>query len=73
MIKQDQEWNKIGKQMENIKEMGDVTSGMASTIVQIYLKQILEAFLHSNISVAFGCCTSYSTCTSARACAIRFK
>lgn len=50
MIKQDQEWNKIGK-LENIKEMGDVTSGMASTIVQIYLKQILEAFLNSAIGV----------------------
>ena len=50
MIKQDQEWNKLGK-LENIKEMGDVTSGMASTIVQIYLKQILEAFLHSDITV----------------------
>lgn len=50
MIKQDQEWQKIA-QNESIKEMGDVTSGMASTIVQIYLKQILESFLHSDVSV----------------------
>jgi len=50
MIKQDQEWNKTSKS-HDIKEMGDVTSGMASTIVQIYLKQILEAFLHSDLSV----------------------
>lgn len=50
MIRQDAEWNKNAK-MENIKEMGDVTSGMASTIVQIYLKQILEAFLHDDLKV----------------------
>jgi cohesin loading factor subunit SCC2 len=50
MIKQDQEWQK-NKKLEDIKEMGDVTSGMASTIVQIYLKQILEAFLHRDLSV----------------------
>ena len=50
MIRQDQEWTKHAK-MESIKEMGDVTSGMASTIVQIYLKQILEAFLHSDLQV----------------------
>lgn len=50
MIKQDQEWTKNPKN-HDIKDMGDVTSGMASTIVQIYLKQILEAFLHSELSV----------------------
>ena len=50
MIRQDAEWTKNAK-LENIKEMGDVTSGMASTIVQIYLKQILEAFLHNDLKV----------------------
>jgi len=50
MIRLDQEWNKTSK-IENLKEMGDVTSGMASTIVQIYLKQILEAFLHKDLTV----------------------
>lgn len=50
MIRQDAEWTKNSK-LENIKEMGDVTSGMASTIVQIYLKQILEAFLHDDLKV----------------------
>jgi len=50
MIKQDQEWTKNAKH-HDIKEMGDVTSGMASTIVQIFLKQILESFLHSDLSV----------------------
>ncbi|OAD53238.1 Nipped-B-like protein [Eufriesea mexicana] len=50
MIKQDMEWAKMSKQ-ENLKEMGDVSSGMASTVIQSYVKQILESFLHMNISV----------------------
>ncbi|KZC07974.1 PREDICTED: nipped-B-like protein [Dufourea novaeangliae] len=50
MIKQDMEWAKMSKQ-ENLKEMGDVSSGMASTVIQLYVKEILEAFLHVNISV----------------------
>lgn len=50
MIKQDQEWAKLSKQ-ENLKEMGDVSSGMASTVIQLYLKEILESFLHLNVSV----------------------
>ncbi|XP_068082252.1 nipped-B-like protein isoform X2 [Anabrus simplex] len=50
MIKQDQEWSKLSKK-ENLKEMGDVSSGMASTVIQLYLKEILESFLHPNIAV----------------------
>lgn len=50
MIKQDQEWAKLSKQ-ENLKEMGDVSSGMASTVIQLYIKEILESFLHANINV----------------------
>jgi cohesin loading factor subunit SCC2 len=50
MIKQDQEWSKLSKQ-ENLKEMGDVSSGMASTVIQLYLKEILESFLHPNVGV----------------------
>ncbi|KAJ8678892.1 hypothetical protein QAD02_014679 [Eretmocerus hayati] len=50
MIKQDLEWAKLSKQ-ENLKEMGDVTSGMASAVIQRYLKQILESFLHSDLQV----------------------
>ncbi|XP_069694432.1 nipped-B-like protein A [Periplaneta americana] len=50
MIKQDQEWAKLSKQ-ENLKEMGDVSSGMASTVIQLYLKEILESFLHPNVGV----------------------
>ncbi|XP_017893232.1 nipped-B-like protein B [Ceratina calcarata] len=50
MIKQDMEWAKMSKQ-ENLKEMGDVSSGMASTVIQLYVKEILESFLHANVSV----------------------
>lgn len=38
-------------QQENLKEMGDVSSGMASTVIQLYLKEILEAFLHPSVGV----------------------
>ncbi|XP_014208560.1 nipped-B-like protein [Copidosoma floridanum] len=50
MIKQDLEWAKMSKK-ENLKEMGDISSGMASAVIQRYLKQILESFLHANLSV----------------------
>ncbi|KAL0842082.1 hypothetical protein ABMA28_014275 [Loxostege sticticalis] len=45
MIRQDKEWSKRSKH-ENLKEMGDVSSGMASTVIQLYLKEILGSFLH---------------------------
>ncbi|XP_026758153.1 nipped-B protein [Galleria mellonella] len=50
MIRQDKEWSKRSKH-ENLKEMGDVSSGMASTVIQLYLKQILGSFLHSSTVV----------------------
>ncbi|CAG0895763.1 unnamed protein product, partial [Darwinula stevensoni] len=50
MMKMDQEWSRLGKN-ESLKDMGDVSSGMASTVIQVYLKQILESFLNRNISV----------------------
>lgn len=31
--------------------MGDVSSGMASTVIQLYLKEILESFLNPDVSV----------------------
>ena len=34
---------------ENLKEMGDVSSGMASTVIQIYLKAILESFINPEV------------------------
>ncbi|CAG0918991.1 unnamed protein product [Notodromas monacha] len=42
--------NKTGKK-ENLKEMRDVHSGMASTIMQVYLKPLLESCLHSDMQV----------------------
>ncbi|XP_063378553.1 nipped-B-like protein [Cydia fagiglandana] len=50
MIRQDKEWSKRSK-LENLKEMGDVSSGMASTVIQLYLKEILGAFLHPSTLV----------------------
>ncbi|CAH2073941.1 unnamed protein product, partial [Iphiclides podalirius] len=50
MIRQDKEWSKRSKH-ENLKEMGDVSSGMASTVIQLYLKEILGAFLHTSTVV----------------------
>ncbi|KAJ0180531.1 hypothetical protein K1T71_003935 [Dendrolimus kikuchii] len=50
MIRQDSEWSKRSKH-ENLKEMGDVSSGMASTVIQLYLKEILGSFLHPSTVV----------------------
>lgn len=36
---------------ENLKEMGDVTSGMASTVIQVYLRAVLDSFIHPNLLV----------------------
>lgn len=31
--------------------MGDVSSGMASTVIQLYLKEILQSYLHPDLQV----------------------
>lgn len=31
--------------------MGDVSSGMASTVIQLYLKEILQSYLHNDLCV----------------------
>ena len=36
---------------ENLKEMGDVSSGMASTVIQLYLKEILQSYLNPDLQV----------------------
>lgn len=36
---------------EDLKEMGDVSSGMSSSIIQLYLKQVLDSFLHTQSTV----------------------
>ncbi|XP_064624377.1 nipped-B-like protein isoform X2 [Lineus longissimus] len=53
MIKADHEWRKRAKG-EDLKEMGDIQSGMASTVMQIYLKETLESFFHANAQVRFA-------------------
>ncbi|KAM9307263.1 nipped-B-like protein B isoform 2-T2 [Pholidichthys leucotaenia] len=50
MQEADREWNKQAKQ-EDLKEMGDVSSGMSSSIMQIYLKQVLDSFFNSQSTV----------------------
>ncbi|KAF4533148.1 hypothetical protein B566_EDAN001690 [Ephemera danica] len=47
---QEEERAKLSKK-ENLKEMGDISSGMASTVIQLYLREVLEAFLHPNVLV----------------------
>ncbi|KAM6985316.1 nipped-B-like protein B [Aplochiton taeniatus] len=46
----DRDWKKLSKQ-EDLKEMGDISSGMSSSIMQLYLKQVLEAFFHTQSNV----------------------
>uniref|UniRef100_A0A8D3C1Q0 Nipped-B protein n=1 Tax=Scophthalmus maximus TaxID=52904 RepID=A0A8D3C1Q0_SCOMX len=50
MQEADREWKKQAKE-EDLKEMGDISSGMSSSIMQIYLKQVLESFFNSQSTV----------------------
>ncbi|XP_050313224.1 nipped-B-like protein isoform X2 [Anthonomus grandis grandis] len=50
MIQQDLEWSKRSKE-ENLKEMNDVSSGMASTVIQQYLQEVMKCYLHRNLQV----------------------
>ncbi|XP_068033150.1 nipped-B-like protein isoform X2 [Anomalospiza imberbis] len=50
MQQADRDWKKVAKQ-EDLKEMGDISSGMSSSIMQLYLKQVLEAFFHNQSCV----------------------
>ncbi|XP_066259899.1 nipped-B-like protein [Euwallacea similis] len=50
MIQQDLEWSKRSKE-ENLKEMNDVSSGMASTVIQQYLQEVMKCYLHPNLQV----------------------
>ncbi|XP_071952064.1 nipped-B-like protein A isoform X2 [Antedon mediterranea] len=45
MRKADAEWKKSG-QKEDLKEMGDVQSGMSSSVMQMFLKHVMEMMLH---------------------------
>lgn len=48
MRKQDEHWQEYARK-ENLKEMGDVSSGMASTVIQVYLQSILNSFIHPDL------------------------
>ncbi|XP_056020035.1 nipped-B-like protein isoform X3 [Ostrea edulis] len=50
MHKADADWRKHAKE-EDLKEMGDIQSGMASTIMQVYLKHVLDSFFHTHSQV----------------------
>ena len=50
MIAQDKKWKEYSEK-ENLKEMGDVSSGMASTVVQLFLSSVLESFIHPSVQV----------------------
>ena len=55
MIAQDKKWKEY-QEKENLKEMGDVTSGMASTVIQIFLSSILDSFIHPSVQVRSASC-----------------
>ena len=46
-------WWKAYADKENLKEMGDVTSGMASTVIQVFLNSVLDSFVYHSVQV--GC------------------
>ncbi|XP_052842596.1 nipped-B protein isoform X3 [Drosophila gunungcola] len=50
MHNKEKEWEKQSKH-EDLKEMNDVSSGMASRIIQLYLEEILECFLNRDETV----------------------
>ncbi|KAH8272136.1 hypothetical protein KR018_001754, partial [Drosophila ironensis] len=50
MHNKEKEWEKQSKH-EDLKEMNDVSSGMASRIIQLYLEEILDCFLNRDDSV----------------------
>ena len=35
----------------DLKEMGEMSSGMASTVIQLFLRAILESFMHKDVKV----------------------
>ncbi|XP_058985829.1 nipped-B protein isoform X3 [Musca domestica] len=50
MHNREKEWEKQS-QNEDLKEMNDVSSGMASRVIQLYLQEILECFLNRDDAV----------------------
>eukprot|EP00090_Calanus_glacialis_P019633 TRINITY_DN3012_c0_g1_i1.p1 TRINITY_DN3012_c0_g1~~TRINITY_DN3012_c0_g1_i1.p1 ORF type:complete len:2150 (+),score=766.00 TRINITY_DN3012_c0_g1_i1:196-6645(+) len=50
MMQLDKQW-KTYADKEDLKEMGDVTSGMASTVIQVFLNSVLDSFVHHSVQV----------------------
>ena len=50
MMQLDKKWKDYGDK-ENLKEMGDVNSGMASTVIQVFLSSVLDSFVHHSVQV----------------------
>lgn len=50
MYNREKEWEKQA-QNEDLKEMNDVSSGMASRVIQLYLQEILDCFLNRDDAV----------------------
>ncbi|XP_055384070.1 nipped-B protein [Condylostylus longicornis] len=50
MFNKEKDWAKQS-QMDDLKEMNDVSSGMASRIIQLYLNGILKCFIHTDYNV----------------------
>ena len=65
MMQLDKNWKEYAEK-ENLKEMGDVTSGMASTVIQIFLQSILDSFIHPSVQVrSFELWNNFSNSSSA--------
>jgi len=45
MRRLDEHWSEYADK-EKLKEMNDVSSGMASNVIQVYLKAVLDSFIH---------------------------
>ncbi|XP_055299107.1 nipped-B protein isoform X6 [Sitodiplosis mosellana] len=50
MSMKDKDWQ-TQSLVENLSDMNDVASGMASRIIQLYLKEILSSLLHRDVNV----------------------
>ena len=44
-------WSVAKTQEESLKEMGDGQSGLGSTVIQLYLNQVMSAYFNANVSV----------------------
>ena len=54
-MKLDKNWAEYAEK-ENLKELGYVTSGMGSTVIQIFLQSIFDSFVHPSVQVNTSSC-----------------